>query len=264
MIEHKYSVARKQQTMGSPKQWLQMIGLVPFMLLVVGCGVIHAPYAPVIDPADFVTLIDNPYMPLKPGTILVYEGLTEKGNEHNEVSVSTKTKVILGVTCVVVKDTVMVDGKLEEMTLDWYAQDKHGNVWYFGKDAKEYKDGAVVSTKGSWEAGVDGAQPGIVMKANPTVGDTYRQEYYKGKAEDMATVLSLSENASVPYGSYSKALMTTEWSSLDNPPVYEHKYYAKGVGFIMTKYVEGGYELKLIEIRGAFYLSAYNSHHGYT
>jgi hypothetical protein len=143
----------------------------------------------------------------------------------------------------------MVDGKLEEMTLDWYAQDKQGNVWYFGEDSKEYKDGAVVSTKGTWEAGVDSAQPGIVMKANLIVGDTYRQEYYKGEAEDWATVLSLSESASVPIGSYSDVLMTNEWSALDNPPVYEHKYYAKEVGFIMTQYVEGDYELKLIEVR---------------
>ena len=206
-------------------------------------------YAPIINPADFVAVIDNPYFPLIPGTTSVYEGKTEKGNEHNEVYVSTETKVILGVTCVVVKDTVMVDGKLEEMTFDWYAQDKQGNVWYFGEDSKEYKDGAVVSTKGTWEAGVDSAQPGIVMKANLIVGDTYRQEYYKGEAEDWAKVLSLSESASVPISSYSDVLMTNEWSALDNPPVYEHKYYVKEVGFIMTQYVEGGYELKLIEVR---------------
>ena len=206
-------------------------------------------YAPAIDPANFVTTIDNPYMPLIPGTTFIYEGETEKGNEHNEVYVSSETKVVLGVTCIVVKDTVMVDGVLEEATLDWYAQDRQGNVWYFGEDSKEYENGAVVSTQGSWEAGVDGAQPGIVMKANPTVGDTYRQEYYKGEAEDWATVLSLSESASVPTGSYSDVLMTKEWSALDTPPVYEHKYYAQGVGFVMTKYVEGGFELELIEIR---------------
>jgi hypothetical protein len=206
-------------------------------------------YAPVIDPANFVTTIDNPYMTLIPGTTFIYDGITEKGNEHNEVYVSSETKVILGVTCIVVKDTVMVDGVLEEATLDWYAQDRQGNVWYFGEDSKEYKKGAVVSTKGSWEAGVDGALPGIVMKANPTIGETYRQEYYRGEAEDLATVLSLSESISIPFGSYSDVLMTNEWSALDTPPVYEHKYYAKGIGFIMTKYLEGGYELKLTEIR---------------
>jgi len=149
----------------------------------------------------------------------------------------------------VVHDVVSVDGVLEEDTFDWYAQDKQGNVWYFGEDSKEYQNGAVVSTKGSWEAGVDGALPGIMMQADPKVGETYRQEYYKGQAEDWATVLSLVESVTVPTGSYSNVLMTNEWAGLDNPPVYEHKYYAKGVGFIMTQYVDGGFEMKLIEIR---------------
>jgi hypothetical protein len=205
-------------------------------------------YAPVIDPANFVTVIDNPYFPLKPGTTFVYEGTTEKGDEHNEVLVTFETKEIMGVTCVEVKDTVIVDGVLEEGTLDWYAQDKQGNVWYFGEDSKEYnKDGSVASTAGSWVGGVDGALPGIIMKANPAVGDTYRQEFDKGNAEDMATVVSLAESATVPYGSYNGLLMTNEWSALDNPPVYENKYYAEGIGFILAKGASTG-ELKLIEI----------------
>lgn len=206
-------------------------------------------YAPVVDPAIFVAVVDNPYMPLIPGTTFVYDGQTEKGIEHNEVFVSPETKVILGVTCIVVKDTVMIDGTLEEQTLDWYAQDKGGNVWYFGEDSKEFQNGEIVSTKGSWEAGVDGAMPGIVMKAKPAVGEIYRQEYYQGEAGDWAEVLSLSEAISVPTGSYSNVLMTNEWSGLDTPPVYEHKYYATGIGFVMTKYVEGGFELKLSEVR---------------
>jgi hypothetical protein len=207
-------------------------------------------YAPVIDPASFVTVIDNPYLPMKPGTTFVYEGKTEKGNEHNETYISSETKVIKGVTCIVVKDKVLVDGVLEEATLDWYAQDKQGNVWYFGEDSKDYnKDGSVTSTAGSWEAGVNGALPGIVMQANPNVGETYRQEYYKGEAEDWASVLSLSESLTVPTGTYSNVLMTNEWSGLDNPPIYEHKYYAAGIGFIKTVYLQGGYELQLIEIR---------------
>jgi hypothetical protein len=102
-------------------------------------------------------MIDNPYFPLQPGTTFVYEGRTEKGNEHNEVYVSSETRAILGVTCVVVSDTVTVDGNLEEATLDWYAQDRQGAVWYFGEDSREFENGAVVSTAGSWEAGVDGA-----------------------------------------------------------------------------------------------------------
>jgi hypothetical protein len=205
-------------------------------------------YAPVIDPANFVAGINNPYFPLEPGKVFVYEGQTEKGNEHNEVYVTSETKVIMGVTYVVVSDTVKVDGQLEEATLDWYAQDQQGDVWYFGEDAKEYEDGKVTSTEGSWEAGVDGALPGIVMPANPAPGAPYRQEYYKGKAEDMAQVMSLAESASVPQGAYDNLLMTKEWSALDNPPVIEYKYYAKDVGFIMTKGDQTG-ELKLVEIR---------------
>jgi hypothetical protein len=209
----------------------------------------EATYTPVIVPVNFTNKIDNSYMPLVPGTTFVYEGTTEDGNEHNETAVSSDTKVIMGVTCVVVNDKVLVDGTLVEATIDWYAQDNKGNVWYFGEDSKEYESGKVVSTAGSWEAGVNGALPGIVMQANPTVGQTYRQEYLKSEAEDWASVLSLSETLTIPTGTYKDVLLTNEWSALDNPPIYEHKYYAKGVGFLMTKYVVGGFETKLIEIR---------------
>jgi hypothetical protein len=210
----------------------------------------ETPYAPVIDPGNFVTGIDNPFFPLQPGTTFVYEGQTEKGNERNEVAVTHETRVILGVTCVVVEDTVTVDGNVVEVTLDWYAQDRDGNVWYFGEDSKEYENGVVVSTAGSWEAGVDGAQPGIIMEANPLVGDTYRQEYYAGEAEDWARVLSLGEAATVPSGSYTDLLMTQEWSALDSPRVIEHKYYARGVGFIFATTVQGGAgEIGLVEMR---------------
>jgi hypothetical protein len=211
---------------------------------------IEAPskYAPVIDPANFVNTVDNPYFPLKLGTVFIYEGKTEKGNEYNEMTVTSETKVILGVTCVVIADKVMVDGKLEEATLDWYAQDKQGNVWYFGEDSKTYDaNGNVVDTKGSWEAGVKKAKPGIIMEASPKVGDTYRQEYYKGEAEDMASVQSLNESTTVKFGSYSGLLMTKEWSALE-PTVVEQKYYAKGIGFILV--TAGDTErLELIEIR---------------
>lgn len=228
-------------------------------LLVAGCGGKAAPpstsstqqpYAPVIDPANFGTTIDNPFMPLVPGTTFVYEGKTELGNEHNEVQVTSDTKVLMGVTCVAVNDTVTVDGKLAEGTIDWYAQDKQGNVWYFGEDTKEYDaKGNVTTTEGTWQAGVDGALPGIIMEAAPKVNDTYRQEYYKGQAEDWATVLSLTETAKVPAGSYDNLLMTNEWSGLDNPTVYEHKYYAAGVGNVKVTTVGAPYELDLIEIR---------------
>ena len=136
-------------------------------------------YNPVIAPANFVEKVDNSYFPLTPGTTFIYQGESEDGPERVEVNVTNETKVILGVTCIVVRDRVWIDNELVEDTFDWHAQDKDGNVWYFGEDSKEMKDSVVVSTEGSWEAGVDGAKPGIIMKATPKVGDSYRQELYK-------------------------------------------------------------------------------------
>lgn len=208
------------------------------------------PYAPVIDPANFIAGVTNPYFPLTPGTTLVYEGKTEKGLERSEARVSSETKVIMGVICMTVMDTVTVDGKLEEATLDWYAQDKQGNVWYFGEASKAYENGKVVSTKGSWIGGVNGAKPGYIMKAKPSVGETYRQEYYKGEAEDVANVLSLNEAVTVPYGSYKNVWVNKEWSLLETPPSYENKYYAKGIGTVMVTGGTGkGWKLSLVEIR---------------
>jgi hypothetical protein len=207
-------------------------------------------YAPVIDPANFVAKIDNPYFPLTPGATMVFEGQTETGFEHAEAHVTSDTKVIMGVKCVSVVDTVNVDGKLEELTTDWYAQDKQGNVWYFGEDSKAYKNGKVSSTKGSWLGGVKGAYPGYIMKAKPIVGETYRQEYLKGEAEDMATLISLDKSATVPNGSYTNLVLTKEWSALDKPRVYESKYYAKGVGLVMVTGGTGkGWKLSLIEMK---------------
>ena len=134
-------------------------------------------YQPEIDPADFVDVINNPYFPITPGAKYIYEGETEDGLERIEVEILAETRDVMGVTTTVIRDTVYLDGELIEDTFDWYAQDKEGNVWYFGEDSKEYENGAVVNTKGSWEAGVDGAQPGLIMPANPQVGQTYRQEY---------------------------------------------------------------------------------------
>ena len=218
------------------------------------CGNLLAPpaqevYAPVINPADFVPVIDNPYMPLRPGVTYIYEGVTEEGGVHNELQVSYETKEIMSVTCTIVEDIVVVDGQVREITFDWFAQDMQGNVWYFGENTREYQDGGVTSTRGSWEAGVDGALPGIIMKAEPAVNDTYRQEYYPGAAEDWATILSLSESEPIPIGYYGDLLLIIEWSGLDMPPVYEHKYYAKGIGLVKSRYRDSNFELKLIGIR---------------
>ena len=130
------------------------------------------------------------------------------------------------------------DGKLIEKTYDWFAQDKEGTVWYFGEDTKEYENGKVVSTKGSWEAGVDGAKPGIIMQADPKVGQFLPPGVLPGEAEDMAKVLSLNESVTVPYGSFDHVLVTREWTPLQ-PGFYEKKYYARGVGQVYG----GGLEL---------------------
>lgn len=207
-----------------------------------------SPYEPTIDPADFVAGIDNPYMPFTPGTTFVFEGESEGQKEKDTVYVTDKTREILGVNCTVVEDVVTVEGEIAEKTFDWYAQDRYGNVWYFGEDSKSYEGGKPKSSKGSWEAGVDGAQPGIIMLGEFHVGDRYRQEYYAGEAEDLARVLKLDDSIEVPYGSFDNVLVTREWSPLE-PDVVEHKYYASGVGVIFEQSVKGEHEeLRLIEI----------------
>ncbi len=206
-------------------------------------------YSPVINPEDFVEEIDNTYFPLIPGTTFVYEGEGEEGEAiRNEVSVTQDTREVMGVTTTVILDKVWVDEELAEETLDWYAQDKDANIWYFGEDSKDFEGGEVVSTAGSWEAGVGGAQPGILIEGDPQVGDVYRQEYLEGEAEDMAEVLSLNESVTITYGSFEDCLQTKEWNPLE-PASEENKYYAPGVGLILEVQVKGGNErLELVEI----------------
>ena len=209
----------------------------------------QASYSPSINPSDFTTTIDNKYFPLKPGTTFVSRRKTKNTTERDVMTVTHSTKQIMGVKCVVVDDRVWENGKLTEKTYDYYAQDKQGNVWYFGENSKEYKDGKVTSTAGSWEAGKDGAKPGIIMQVHPKVGQTYRQEYYKGHAEDMARVIDLNGSAKVPYGSFNRVLVTKEWSPLE-PGVAEHKYYAAGVGDIKEVTVKSPSEtLTLVNVK---------------
>jgi len=195
------------------------------------------PYAPVIDPANFTrsAVIDNPFFPLTPGTTFVYEGQTEEGFEHVEFAVTHVTKRILNVNCVEVHDTRQVDNKVVEDTRDWFAQDDDGNVWYFGENTTLVSDGLPVDLSGTWTAGVDGAHPGIIMKAHPAIGDFYRQEFSLGQAEDLAEVKSLSETVTVPFppGSFASCLETEESSSLA-PGDIEHKFYAMGIGNLLT------------------------------
>lgn len=202
-----------------------------------------------IDPDNFVKKIDNPFLPLKPGTTFFYEGTKAGIPTTNEVFVTHDIKNILGVECTVVLDRAFEDGVLAESTFDWYAQDRQGNVWYFGEDTKELdSNGNVISTEGSWEAGVNSAKPGIIMEAHPKVGDRYRQEFAPGVAEDMAQVRSLDQSACVPYDCFDDLLMTKEWSLLDRS-VIDHKYYAAGVGFILEIKVKGEQETsQLVQI----------------
>jgi hypothetical protein len=207
------------------------------------------PTAVAIDPANFTTSIDNPYFPLKPGTRFIYEGTADGASSRDEMTVLAETKTIMGVECVVVRDVAFEDGEMVEDTRDWYAQDREGNVWYFGEDTETVENGQVTGTEGSWEAGVDGAQAGIIMPANPSVGEPYFQEYAPGVAEDMAEVILLSENVTVPYGSFSDVLVTREWSPLE-PDVVEEKSYAPGIGDILENSVQGENDhLELVDIQ---------------
>jgi len=212
------------------------------------CDSIPGAYDPFIDPTNFATTIDNPYFPLTPGTTFVFEKVTEEGTEHIEVTVTDETREILGVSCVVVRDTATFEGELIEDTWDWYAQDLEGNVWYFGELTYSYENGQIAGLEGSWEAGVDGAKPGIVMEANPEVEDTYRQEFLLQEAEDVASVLALGETATVPYGNFDMCVKTADFSALE-PDVLEHKYYAPGVGVVLAVDVESGEREELIDIQ---------------
>jgi hypothetical protein len=224
--------------------------LVTSLLLVAGCGPddkTARPYDlpqgsdPVeLDPADFVERIDNPYWPMAPGNRWVYRETDAAGNAQRiVVTVTDRRRTILGIRATVVHDRVTEDGEIVEDTEDWYAQDKWGGVWYLGEDTTEYENGKPVSTKGSWEAGVDGAQPGLVIPPNPSVGAAYRQEHYADEAEDRGKVLSLDERVDVPFGSFDGALMTRDTTPLE-PDVNEHKFYAKGVGPVLALGLAGG------------------------
>lgn len=203
------------------------------------------PYAPAVDAGNFTDPQPNPYFPLEPGVLTVFEG----GDERVEVTVTDQTKVILGITSTVVTDQVFKGGELVEDTVDWYATDNFGNVWYLGEETTEYENGKAVTTAGSWEAGVDGAQPGIIMLADARDGDAYRQEFYAGEAEDVAMVYAVGETIEVPYDSYEQVLVTEDWSLLD-PAVRERKWYAPGVGVVFEETIVGGSgTLSLVEIR---------------
>jgi hypothetical protein len=194
-----------------------------------------------LDPADFTTEIDNPYWPMEPGSRWIYRETDSEGTEQRvEVTVTDRTKRIAnGIEARVVHDVVTEDGEPVEITDDWYAQDSEGNIWYLGEDTAEYENGEVKTRAGSFEAGVDGAQPGVIMPADPEVGLSYRQEHYAGEAEDEAEVVSLDQQAEVPFGHFGNVLMTNDLNPLE-PKVSEFKFYARNIGPVLAVSVSGG------------------------
>jgi hypothetical protein len=194
-----------------------------------------------LDPADFTTRIDNPYWPMRPGSRWVYRETDSEGaSQRVVVTVTRKTKRIAnGVVARVVHDVVTEEGEPVEVTDDWYAQDQDGNIWYLGEHTTEYENGRPTTTAGSFETGVDGAQPGIILPAEPKPGLTYRQEYYKGEAEDQGEIVSLGEQAEVPAGHFRGVLMTKDVNPLE-PKVLEFKFYARDVGPVLAVSVSGG------------------------
>jgi len=204
-----------------------------------------------IDPADFVAAVTNPWFPLTPGTKLTYKGIKDGEEAVDVFEVTDQTKVVDGVTCVVIRDTLTLGGTLHERTEDWYVQDRDGNVWYFGEATAELDDaGKVVSTEGSWTAGEDGATPGIYMPGDPQVGQSMQQEFYPGQAEDHFVVLLTSGSVKVPAGTFKDALLTAEWTPLE-PAVLGEKFYARGIGLVKEFDVAGGQEtLALTKVVG--------------
>ena len=206
-----------------------------------------APYDPVIDPANFVTTIDNPYFPLQPGTTFIYGGQMPGGFERDEMAVTHNTRVIDGVTCVEVHDSVFTNNVLTEDTLDWYAQDRGGNVWYFGENTQELTDGLITTISGTFMAGVNNDKPGIIMKAHPAVNDFYRQEFSLNNAEDFARTLNVNELVTVHGRTFNHCLKSEETSPLE-PFVLEDKFYAPGVGTILTVDIHSGATSELVRV----------------
>jgi hypothetical protein len=241
----------------------RLIGFAVLVLVAGGCGSsgdkektasasrlapTRGAYSPSIDPDNFVDRIDNRFWPLEPGTTYHYEGTRGNTRQRDDERVTHETKQILGIRCVVVRDTVSEHGRAIERTLDFYAQDKQGNVWYLGEDSFERERGRFVKATDSWRSGVGGAKPGIIMPANPQPGDRYRQEYYPpGEALDQALVLGYRGPVKVPYGTFERSLVTSEYSPLE--PQTEEKYYVASVGEVLERVVKGHHEeFRLVRI----------------
>lgn len=207
-------------------------------------------YEPVLDPANFVSTIDNPYYPLPVGRTLVYEGFRDGQTQTDTIKVLDQTKVVEGITARVVSDVATHDGTLLEKTFDWFAQDKQGNVWYLGEDTTAYGRNGKTDTSGSWEAGVNDAEPGLIMEANPQIPDGYRQEYLAGQAEDTAWISGQGGSVKVPYGTVRDVLTTLEATQVE-PGIYDQKIYGPGLGIVVEQSLTGPVEYaKLASVTG--------------
>jgi hypothetical protein len=205
---------------------------------------------PKLDPARFVSVIDNPYYPLPVGRTLIYKGIKDGQTQIDRVTVTPRTKVIAGITATVVRDVARHNGTVLERTIDWFAQGDNSNVWYLGEDTKSFEPNGQIDTSGSWMAGVDDAEPGIIMKAHPAVPDAYRQEYSKGAAEDMAWIVDRGGSVTVPYGTVDEVIRSVEVTRLE-PSVVDRKVYAPGLGIVREIALAGDTELaELVKVIG--------------
>ncbi len=200
-------------------------------------------YMAVIDPADFTDIVDNSFSPFTVGSTFTYIGEKEEGTERIEIEVLDETKIILGIKCTVVRDRAFLNEMIIEDTFDWFAQDKDGNVWYFGEQVDNYVNGVIDNHDGSWEAGVDGAEPGFLMLGQPVPGLHYRQEFYKGIAEDRGEVVSKNATVSVKAGTFTGCIKIRETNALE-PDFLEFKYYAPGVGLIKVEAIDDPVEVE--------------------
>jgi hypothetical protein len=211
-------------------------------LALAGCGSTKHDTAQPPKYDRFTANVTNPWFPLRPGSVSVYRGVKDGEPSREVMTVTHRTKVIAGAACVVARDLLYLRGKLEERTTDWYTQDPRGNVWYFGERTAELDEhGQVKNTSGSWQAGVDGAIPGVFMFAHPSVGKSARQEYLKGQAEDHFQVLKIGVPVQVSYRSFGTTLLTKEWTPLE-PGVIDHKFYARGIGTVLEVTAKGPLE----------------------
>ncbi|HEY4662617.1 MAG TPA: hypothetical protein VIH07_02945 [Candidatus Humimicrobiaceae bacterium] len=228
---------------------IALTGMILIFISACKTSITNEVYDPQINPADFITGVDNEYFFLIPGRTLIYEAKTDEGTERIEVTTLNDTRVVMGIECMIVWDRVFLNDELVEDTMDWFAQDMDGNVWYFGEDSKEIRDGEVISHAGSWESGIDNAKPGIIMLVNPEIGDQYRQEYLIGQAEDMGEVLAMDEKVEVPYGVFESCLKTRDWTPLEKNSD-EYKYYSPDTGAVVLEVgVYSGERVELVDIK---------------